>query len=441
MISSGSENQDLNLQPASFQKRLWASALDFVLCGFLSLLLAGVAMIVVGSSFILFPLFILIFIISYFANTLLYQMRTGRTFGKYVLGLKVCYPNYKVDTRNEDIIKREFAKIFTLVTCGYSFFLKYKEEEIIAFHDEYSKTVVLNLPEEHEEYLYEYHYETYFHSQDEEEEYLQAKKEAEELRKQQLEEEKRQKELEKQEKKQQKKEGKSGQPATPSTNKPSFQQPNFVAMNPNDNQSNNQNVPSQMGDMGMSGFDSEQVSPSFGQESQVSPSFSEGYQEQPITQQPQVNPSQSEQPTQPMYENHQNEMNTYQQQPQMDTNPQQMMGQPDSSGIHIVGNYDFLDNNQNKGNADDKKGFGKLSKLFSSKNDNKDNPGVMQQHPEQPLEYYDHKMSDLVQDTTYLPSQNIFSEYYKGWSVKTDAIQKGNNIANSGGKGKSKKAK
>ena len=394
MKSTGNENQDLNMQPASFQKRFLASALDLIASGFLSLILAGIAMLVTGSSIVLIPLFILFFVLTYFANAFLYQMRTGRTFGKYVLGLKVCYPNYKIDTRNEDIIKREMAKIFTLVTVGYSFFSKYKEEEIIAFHDEYSKTVVLNLPEEHEEYLYEYHYETYFHSQSEEEEYKKAKEEADMLHKQQLEEEKLLKEQEKQAKKQQKKQEKSGkgvqeQPMTPP---PVPSQP--IIMNANEGQ--------------------EQVNPymDYAQDNPVSPEFIHSQ----LTQTAVPNMY----PTQPVDTHQQTADMNYPVPPPMET-PQPQ----DGTGIHIVGNYDFLSDNKTE---EEKKGLGKISKLFGSKNDKKAEQQPSNQQ-EQSVEYYDHKMSDLVQDDTYLPSQNIFSEYFKGWSLKTDYVQKGNQYA------------
>lgn len=198
--------KDINLQPATFQKRLTASAVDFLFASFSGLILSLIinSILVHAMTFAFYIIFVAFWFAMHFLNVIIYQNRSGRSLGKYLLKLKVCYLNNKIDVRNEDITKREIAKLWTLITGGYSFFSQYKKEEIICFHDEYSKTCVLNLSEEHEAYLYEYHYEEYYHSEEEEEEYEKTKKELEEFKLLQKEEERKEKEFQKQVKQAQK---------------------------------------------------------------------------------------------------------------------------------------------------------------------------------------------------------------------------------------------
>lgn len=432
------EEKDLELQPASFKKRMLASLLDLIIEGFLAILVTGFLVMIgfVPTLFIVF--FVLFWVIFHFLNAVAYQIHTGRTFGKWITGLKVCYPNKKIDVHNEDIIKREVSKLWTIVTGGYSFFSNYKKEEIIAFHDEYSKTVVLNLSEEHEEYLYEYYYEEFYHTEEEEKEYQAQKEERERLEKLEKERIKQEKEYEKQLKKEQQmklKEEKKLQKQLEQQNKgvqlqggnvPSGM-PNPNGMGQMPNMGVNPNATGQTPNMGMNPMvgvvagmtgmeDGISESNNIPQDMNLNDLSGDGFT--PMGDMNQMNPMND------MSNNMQSYNNTYQLNPN-DLNPQQMNGNMPygdmNNQYYMQGQPGFNQNptgfNQNPnmyGNPQmqntgetNQKGKKSLLNLFKFNNPKNNSVGA---------EHYESKVSEFAQDNRYLPSQNLFSETYRGWN-------------------------
>jgi hypothetical protein len=353
--------KDINLQPASFYKRFIASVLDIIVSLFGGLLIAGIINMLITHNTLYFTiLFMIFFPISYFSNVILYQIISGRSIGKFLFGLKICYPNNKIDVRNEDIVKREFSKLVTYVTACYSFFSKYKEEQIIAFHDDYSQTVILNLTEDHEKYLHEHYYEEYFHTKEEEEEYSKLKQDLKDKIKD-----------ENKYKKQLKKEQKDN-----------IHQDNSVL-------ASNSNI----------------------QESSFNPEINENNAssfniESKIIEKPLILP----------VDNQQNYVNNEQEQLLNSNVPNDQLNNSNTSthspGVNIVGNYDFLD----QGQVNNKNSFTKLTNIFKNKSKIKDTSVNRE------INYVNNKLSILAQDDNYLPSENIFSEQFKGWAL-TNAHQ------------------
>lgn len=358
------EHKDLNMQPASMRKRIISNLIDALISLFASLILSSIVtgLFIQSSRLLYFNIFFIVFLtLFYFLNVIIYQISTGRSFGKYYCDLKICYPNQKVDIRNEDIIKREFSKLWTFATFGYSFFSQYEKTEIVAFHDEYSKTVILNLSEEHEAYLYEYHYEEYFHSEEEEQEYLKQKQEQKQIEFMNKEAERKEKEQLKQLKKEQK--------AIEYLNQESL---NTQQMNNNQfvkNEFDNQSFP----------IDNEN------REVEQNYNFT---QETPVVLAEQQ----------------------YYQQSNMVNNVNII-----SEGVNIVGNTDFLPEESKNG------AFAKLKNVFFKENSKNKSEFITN---------VDNKLSEFAQDNTFLPSENIFSQSYKGWALSNAQHEQSEKILN-----------
>lgn len=349
---------NISLSPANFKKRFMASLIDLFFPVFVGLLPAALISYSLSADsgfkiLYMYMFLIIIWFLIYFANVIFYQTKTGRTLGKLIMGIKVCYPNDKVDVRQEDIIKRELAKLFTLVTAGYSFFKNYKEVEILTFHDEYSKTVVLVLSEEHEEYLYEHHYEDYFTSEEEDKEYERLIKEKQEIEKAQREEEERQKEYQRQieldnkRKEQEKRErAKMGQHEEAEEIKELL-------------------IPGKQGIIKTEKVGPENLTPTY------NPSF-----------------------------------------------------QTIEEGVNIVDDNDLvINNNEPFTNNQSMVNNNQVSYNDNNSADNyepkKKKKGIFGgKKSEEDKKYKSTKLSELVQDNNYLPSENIYSELYRGWNIQ-----------------------